>query len=175
MATQKKESEIDPQRGNQYTDPTYNVLQLVEAAVKRLDDLSSIRADCTHEVIALNKEILSLHIAYSEKLSLAESKRIDAIRAVDVGAVAIANERAVGQATVLANQLTASADILRTLVTTTATTTQTQVINPLIDRIALLEKSQYEGKGKGSGIKDLYGWFIAAALLVVAILAYFKK
>lgn len=188
-----------PQRGSsQYTDPTYNVLQLVNAAVNRLDDVNKLQYDGIKNEISLNKEILNLHISYAEKLTMAESKRIDAIRAVDVGAVAIASERAVQQASVLANQLATSADILRTLVATTAATTQTQVINPLIDRIALLEKSQYEGVGKGritdpmmgellnevkslresrstgKGSSEAYtkfiGWIIAAAAVVYQLI-----
>lgn len=132
------------------SDPTYNVLQLVNAAVERLNDINKIERDSNREVIALNKEILNLHIAYQDKLSIAESRRIDAIRAVDVGAVAIASERATQQATVLANQVSASADALRNLVTTTATAAAAQqqsVSTQLMDRITLLERSQYESKG----------------------------
>lgn len=134
-----------------YSDPTYNVLQLVNAAVKRLDDLGASERDKNREIIGLNKEILNLHVLYGEKLSFAESKRIDAIRAVDVGAVAIASERSSQQATVLANQVASSADTLRTLVASTATTVANQfstVTNQLMEKIAALEKSQYVGIGK---------------------------
>lgn len=162
--------------GNQYTDPTHNVLQLVEAAVKRLDDLGKAERKRHKQVTALNKEILNLHVAYSEKLSVAESKRIDAIRAVDVGAVAIASERATQQATVLANQVAASAETLRTLVATTAGTVAAQlhsVSSQLADRIALLEKSQYENKGTGQGRKDIVSYIVLAIVILGFVFTYF--
>lgn len=101
-------------------------------------------------------DIMKLHTEFSDKLSIAESKRIDALRAVDVSGVSIANERATAQASVLANQVVASADALRTLVSQTAATMAQQTQNlttQLTDRLASLEKSQYENKGK-SGLVD---------------------
>jgi hypothetical protein len=97
------------------------------------------------------KEIGNLRAEYQEKLTLAESKRIDAIRAVDVGAVAIASERASQQASVLATQVSQSAETLRTLVQTTATSfaaQQSQLQNALVERIQAVEKSSYVGVGK---------------------------
>lgn len=172
--------EISSRGSSEFSDPTYNVLQLVNAAVKRLDDLSTERSERTKEIFSLHKEILNLHVMYGEKLSVAESKRIDAIRAVDVGAVAIASERATQQATVLANQVAASAETLRTLVATTAGTVAAQlqsVSNQLADRIALLEKSQYETKGSGQGRKeggqDIKSWVVLVILVAGFILTYF--
>lgn len=101
-------------------------------------------------------DLMKLHSDFSDKLSLAESKRIDALRAVDVSGVSIANERATAQASVLANQVVASADALRTLVSQTATVMAQQTQNlttQLTDRLTSLEKSQYENKGK-SGLVD---------------------
>ena len=205
---------IQKKRGKQYSslsdtgDPTYNVLKLVDKAVERLDDLRRADRHSNKEMIALNKEIIALHISYweklrlsDEKLSLAESKRIDAIRAVDVGAVAIASERSNQQASVLANQVAASADTLRSLVATTAATVATQfqtVTNQLMEKIALLEKSQYVGIGKeritdpimtellsevkslrgsrstvegaGAMVTKFIGWLIAAAAILYSLI-----
>jgi hypothetical protein len=130
--------------GNEVVDPTKNVLDLVNAAVKRIDDIANIRYE--HQ-----KEVADLRASYDDKLRDAEAKRIDAIRLIDTGAVTTANEKANAQATVLANQVSTSAEALRALVTTNATTlaTQlTQIITPITDRLALLEKAQYEGAGK---------------------------
>lgn len=178
MGEEEKPSDLSmsTKGSNEYTDPTHNVLQLVNAAVKRLDDLSTERAERTKDIMTLNKEILNLHVSYGEKLSVAESKRIDAIRAVDVGAVAIASERATQQATVLANQVSASAETLRTLVATTAGTVAAQlqsVSNQLVDRIALLEKSQYETKGGRQGGRDVVYWVLAITMVVGFVLTYF--
>jgi hypothetical protein len=174
-------------------DPTFNVRELVSLEVKRLNDLRAA------ETTRIN-ELMSLRADYTEKLVVAEAKRIDAIRAVDVNAVAIANERSAAQAIVLANQVSTSAETLRALVATTAATTgqqSTLIFNQLIDRIASLEKAQYEGVGKGrvadpmmanlvdevkklrdsrseikgggEGVQKLIGWAFAGIMALVAI------
>ena len=135
-------------------DPTINVLGIVDAAVTRLDDILNLETkrldDLRFSESNRINEILSLRAEHYKELAVAESKRIDAIRAVDVNAVAVATDRATDQASVLANQVSASAETLRSLVASTATTTATQLAtltNQLTDRIGLLEKAQYEGKG----------------------------
>ena len=179
--------------GGPTIDPTKNVLDLVHAAVKRLDDLHEndtvwseklrnsetlrqdqhiewlresamqLRAAESHRV----DEVLKLHSEFTSRLSDAERDRINAIRAVDVGAVAVAAQRSSDQANVLANQVAASAETLRSLVATTATTaanTAAQIAaqftdrlasteKALTDRIGALEKAQYENKGR-SGVSD---------------------
>jgi hypothetical protein len=117
-------------------------------------------------------DIMTLRADYTRQLAEKESDRLNAIRAVDVNAVAVASERATAQATVLANQVVVSADALRVLVATTATTIATQLqylSTQLTDRLSLLEKSQYENKGKSGGIKDTWGWIAAAIMAVIAI------
>jgi hypothetical protein len=174
-------------------DPTFNVRELVSLEVRRLNDLRAAETTRVNELMALRAD-------YTEKLVVAEAKRIDAIRAVDVNAVAIANERSAAQAIVLANQVSTSAETLRALVATTAATTgqqSTLIFNQLIDRIASLEKAQYEGVGKGrvadpmmanlvdevkklrdsrseikgggEGVQKLIGWAFAGIMALVAI------
>lgn len=125
-------------------DPTYNVMQLVLAAVTRLDDLR----DADNKRI---DEVMNLRAHFAERLETAESRRIDAIRAVDVNAVAVASERQAAAAGVLANQVAQSADALRTLVSTTAAAMaeqQRQLVSQITDRLTVVERSQYEGRGK---------------------------
>jgi hypothetical protein len=138
-------------------DPTSNVLDLVDAANRRQDDLRKADSHrltqvAKSELRAVRREI-KLRSSYDEKLREAEAKRIDAIRAVDVNAVAVAAERSAQQATVLANQVSASVDTQRGLVATTAQALAEQlqqITTSIIDRLASLEKSQYEGTGKQS-------------------------
>lgn len=152
--------------GRPVIDPTANVLALVEAAVHRLDDLreaDSRRLTELADMRALHENQLS---RLREKLALAESRRIDAIRAVDVNAVAIASAEARQQASVLANEVTKSAETLRSLVATTdaaRAASLTAILQPLSDRVSLLEKSQYQIAGKTTGIGALWGWIIGAA------------
>jgi hypothetical protein len=141
--------------GGPTVDPTKNVLDLVGAAVTRLDDLRIADSRRVDELRALERDhaqdIRVLIANYEEKLRVAEANRIDAIRAVDVGAVATAAERQNQAAVVLANQVALTADTLRTLVTTQATTTAQQlqqVISPISENISKLQQAQYEGAGR---------------------------
>jgi hypothetical protein len=152
---------------NENIDPTLNVKELVDLQVKRLDDLRLSEECRTNDLRDAESkrvnEVLLLSASYEEKLRLAEAKRIDAIRAVDVNAVSIANERAVQQAAVLQNQVSNSAEALRALVATTASTIAQQlqqITNQTTERLAAVEKAQYEGQGRGTGIKDIYGWLV---------------
>ena len=127
-------------------DPTANVLALVDAAVTRINDLQSAEFRRIDQVMKLSAE-------FNEKLSVAEAKRIDAIRAVDVTAVSVASERASAQAAVLATNLAATSEALRALIAATAQAGAAQLQQlqvQMTDRISLLEKAQYEGKGRGS-------------------------
>ena len=194
----KKNQKITRSRpdSSDYIDPTANVLQLVEAAVKRIDDL---RTSADKHI----NEKIDIHIAYMKELSLAESKRLDSIRSVDVGAVAIASEKAAATANVLATQVTQSAETLRALVASTAASVATnlaQVSTQLTDRLALLERKQYENQGKssvtdpqfdalikkidslgesratttgtGTGRKEMYGWIIGGIMFLIAVASF---
>ena len=145
---------------NPVVDPTSNVLDLVDSAVRRIDDLQRVNNQRIDERMGDEKthirELMMMTADYEEKLRVAESNRIDAIRAVDVAAVGVASERQTQAAGVLATNLTGNAETLRTLVATTAAATSaqlTQIITPILDRLSLIEKSQYEGKGK-EGVTD---------------------
>lgn len=129
-------------KGNPAIDPTKNVLDLVLAAVKRLDDILDLTVKRQDDLragqaaleelrYASLKENASLRADYEDKLRKAEAGRLDAIRIVDTNNVTVANERAAATASalqkkgddsalVLSAQVTKSADDVRTLVKTTA-------------------------------------------------------
>lgn len=122
---------VDSQ-GGPVVDPTQNVLDLVNAAVARLNDLRDTDKD--HY-----KEIATLRAEYDEKLRQKEAERIDAIRAVDVSNV----QRA---ADVVATQ----AETLRKQVTDTATAfavSLSAALQPILKDIADLRQVQYETAG----------------------------
>jgi hypothetical protein len=125
--------------GRAVVDPTENVLQLVEAANRRQDDLR--RMESSHV-----REILGLRAHYMEKLSAAEAKRIDAIRAVDVAAVQRAAEVAGTLAQTLATQVTTTADAMRV--------SQAAAIAPLTTAIEDLRRSQYEAQGQKTQVVE---------------------
>jgi uncharacterized protein YjaG (DUF416 family) len=139
-------------------DPTASTRKLVDAAISQIAEKQE------SELKSIESQ-MSIHFEYIRRLNDAESRRINAmisegqnLRAVDVAAVGVASEKAAAQALVLANQVSASADTLRALVATTASTVAIQlqqVSQQLIDRIALVEKSQYENKGMSSSAAEL--------------------
>jgi hypothetical protein len=210
-------------------DPTENVKALSAAEAKRQDDLraaeeklfdsklkslneiSDLRHQLADTAIARLASEANIRADAADKLAIAEAKRIDAIRAVDVNAVQVANERATvaagalaaqvtQSAEVLRNQVTASADALRTLVATTAATAlqnEQQQFATLSTRIAALETSQSEGKGKqtitdpafvaleeavrrlvaaqsgltgvGTGQGEMFAWALAGFMALIAL------
>lgn len=136
---------------NKTGDPSANVIMFVGNAVKYLEDLHKAGERSIDEK-------LKLHFEYTKQISEAESERINALRAVDVAAVATANERAVKQAEVLANQMAANAETLRASVAKTAETIATQlqqITSQQNERIAALEKANYENVGKSSAPSEL--------------------
>ena len=96
------------------TDPTENVRQIVKQATRRQDDLRrvefrSVRKEVRLEVKSIHHEIKDFK-QYLKKINDAEAKRIDAIRAVDVGNVAVANTAAENRASTLAGQVSDAKD-----------------------------------------------------------------
>lgn len=156
--------------GKPIIDPTKNVLDLVTAAMKRQDDLRDL-AD-SHV-----KEIADLRASYEEQLRRAETARIDAIRAVDIGAVNRAAEVSAQQATTLAAQVVTSAETLRTQVAaaaTAATVALAAALEPIQKDVADLRKSQYEAQGIKSNVGDTkqnLGVWISVGVLLVAVVS----
>ena len=167
MATKKRkvaEAEMSPQPGpsvdalgNPAIDPTKNVLDLVEAAVTRLDDLFAQDQGHRKEIDAI-RQTHALEIrALQKDLREAESARINAIRAVDVGAVQRAAEVQADVATALANQVALSAETLRNMVSDTATATATALqttIAPILTAVEELRRAQYEAQGQKTQVVE---------------------
>jgi len=111
--------------GRPVVDPTKNVQDLIELQNKRQDDLREKDNRHIREITEVREEHnRELHVAereydkefrraerqHDKELREAESQRIDAIRAVDVGAVAVANTAAENRASTLAGQVNAAKD-----------------------------------------------------------------
>jgi hypothetical protein len=114
-------------------DPTANVTALVKESIGRIDDLRLASDVLAQTKIDHLHEIIVLHQTHAAELRAAESERINAIRAVDVGNVAIANKEANDRAGVLASQLAATT-------------------NDWGKRLGALEISNSTSGGKGTGI-----------------------
>ena len=157
-------------------DPTANVLDLVRAAIQRQDDLRNATEQHVREIASLRADYdVQLRQAETE-LRRAEAARIDAIRAVDVGAVNRAAEVALTQASTLAAQVAQSAETLRTQVAaaaTAATVNLTAALEPIQKDIADLRRAQYEAQGVKSNVGEsrLNVSAIVAVLAVLVSLA----
>jgi hypothetical protein len=192
--------------GNPVFDPSKNVLDLVEAAIKRQDDLREMQARHTAQIGEMREVnaqyVAELRSGYESKLRAQESARIDAIRAVDVGAVTRAAEVSATQAATLATQQQASADALRGQVEQARIATAdalAQALAPITKSIEDLRAAQYQQQGEKSSKVEtstsdrdavmleqtriqaaqarmqLYALVIAAVVLAIGIYAAFHK
>jgi hypothetical protein len=131
-------------------DPTANVLESLRTAIQRQDDL---REAADRHV----REIAELRAEYDEKLRKAETARIDAIRAVDVGAVNRAAEVSAQVATTLAAQVAISAETLRTQVAAAATATAQNLVTalaPMQKAIDDLRQAQFITAGQKTQVVE---------------------
>jgi hypothetical protein len=143
-------------------DPTANVIALTQAAVNRLDDLRA--ADQRYAELEARHitEVATLRAAHNSALREAETARIDAIRAVDVGAVQRAAEVAAAQAEALRNQVAAAA--------TATAAALAAALDPIQKSIDDLRRAQYEAQGKqGQVIEHRAGAGAVYAALGAAI------
>jgi hypothetical protein len=153
------------------TDPTYNVRMLMASENTALRELTLAEIRHVNEKVEHVEETQKLHVMYQDKLSVAEAKRIDAIRSVDVAAAATDRERASAQALLLNSQLTTTAESQRALVATTATaqaTSQAQITNQFNERIFNLEKTQNTGAGKAAADDPIFATMVKKLDMVVA-------
>jgi len=174
--------------GRPIPDPTENVRALTEAAVKRLDDLRTAEARYNEAEVRHINEMSKLRAEHNGQLRDAESKRIDAIRAVDVGAVNRAAEVSATQATTLAAQVATSAETLRTQVAAAAAAAATALataLEPLNTSIADLRKTQYEQAGskaqvvettagKDSNIRTV-GFVVAVGVAIMGLITFIDR
>jgi hypothetical protein len=154
-------------------DPTKNVLELVNAAVKRLDDLHGAEALRGKDLQAAEtrrvNDLLVAHDRYvtaqihhveataalraehAKEINVLESNRLNAIREVDVLARNTAADRAADAIATLATTTATNADNIRSTMLSTATAVaaqNTNTISGLAEQIAALQKTSYEGKGR---------------------------
>jgi len=157
--------------GEDRRDPSANVILLVGNATKYLEDLHKQSQEFLGQKLALAVEA-------SQRERAAESARIDSRWVVDNEAIKVANQMAIKQAEVLANQMADNAETLRASMAKTAETLAQQlqqVTNTLDNRIKVVEQKQYESAGSSKGGRDMWGWISAGVLLLIAIYSFIVK
>jgi hypothetical protein len=139
---------VDSQ-GNPVIDPTRNVLDLVEAAVKRIDDVFAVQISKIEALAELRaqhvKEVAEIREKHNSELNNKEASRLDSIRQIDQS-----NQTA--QAKVALDAIQANAKQVTDLATSVASSIAT-TFDGLAKRTAALELSSAEGIGK-TRVKD---------------------
>ena len=148
-------------QGRTTLDPTLNVKGILHASERRQDDLRR------SEFRGIRREMY-LHQYYGKQLSKKESKRIDAIRQVDVGAVASSAAVQASQQGALAGTVTATAEAARV-----ALRSET---DPLRKDIAELRQVQYETAGGKQQVTETRekssNWGLWLGLAVAAFVGF---
>jgi hypothetical protein len=137
--------------GGPVFDPTQNVLDLVEAANKRQDDLRAVTKEL-YDIRALHQsEMAAMRERHQRELDQAESDRLDAIRQVDREDVSKTAAQALNAIQTLQAQSNITAETLRGQVQSSAQALATQlttITGEINKRLSALELSWSEGKGK---------------------------
>ena len=173
------DNQMKPVNGNSNAkdDPTRNVLDLVNAAIERQDDLREL--DGKWRTVVDN-----LRAYHSMEIRKAETDRLDAIRGVDVSNVQQAAIVAENRATTLANTVAATASAFDAKLTTE--------LAPIKKDISDLRQVQYEGVGGKTQIKEtqdktktsgsqigmvigIAGFVLSLIMAMVTILVIVKK
>lgn len=148
--------------GGPTVDPTKNVLDLVQAAVRRIDDLMEARGSLIDAKIQRLDdlqsgearhihEMASMRTNYEAELREKETERLDAIRAVDVAAVQRSAEVQEIRATTLAGQVAAAAEANRTSVAAAAAAFEAKLattLAPLNEAVSDLRRMQFQLQGQ---------------------------
>jgi hypothetical protein len=136
-----------------WTDPTVNVQALVEAAMKRQDDLRD--AERYHI-----REIMTLRAQHYSELRQAEADRINAIQTRSDLTVQRAAEVQAAQAQTLANQVATTADAFRASLAA--------ALAPIMASIEDLRRAQYEAQGQKTQVVESRGSSQFTATTVIA-------
>lgn len=155
MSTEEQQKPQTPliQQAHATVDPTVNVKESLNAAVKRLDDLAEAERRRVNDIRELTANYEDKLREANEKLLLAESKRLDSIRNVDVTAVQDAYQKTVTQASLLAITLDKTAAELNS-------------------RISQIETAVSQNKGTSGGMEKMWGWIVGLIFLGLAIASF---
>lgn len=165
-------------------DPTANVLRDIASERRRYDDLFEIESKWRDKEAQWRDKESELRAQHTKDMRQAETDRIDAIRAVDVGAVQRAAEVQAQQAEALRQSQVETAEALRQQVATTAIAFEAKLdakTDPLQKRIDDLSRAQYEAQGQKTQVVEsragngavwaAIGGIVGLALLILAFYA----
>jgi hypothetical protein len=166
--------------GGAVIDPTKNVLDLTNAANKRQDDLREMhnryleaefrrleetvkRVEQISELRAeFARDVSVIHQSHDREIHKMEQDKLAAFRASDEMARITEANRSLAAIQVVERTLNSTA---------TALASQNAENNVEVNRrLAALEKSSYEGAGKGTGAKNTVAYVVLAVGLLVSLI-----
>lgn len=148
--------------GNVAYDPSANVQALNEASSKRQDDLRRVERELVAEKTKRIEDIAALQARHNEEttarieahikeIRALDSDRLEKVRQVDQLNAAQMAQQLLAAVQTLATTSQATAETLRNQVSATAAAVAAQnerVVNPIIERLSVLERSSYKGEGR---------------------------
>ena len=156
-------------RGEPVIDPTKNVLDLTAAANKRQDDLREMhdrvvaaQLGRVEETLKWMEKLSDVHQRHDREIHKMEQEKLAAFRASDE--VARLTE---------ANRSLAAIQVVERTLNSTATALASQNAENNLEvnrRLAALEKSSYEGAGKGTGTKSTVTYVVVGVGLLVSLI-----
>ena len=119
---------------------------------RKVDDMADemVTKELLKAELMVIETSLAAHVEYSKMADAAETSRLNAIHDADAKALSVANAEANDKAATLATNVDKVAIEARALVETTRSAyskSQSELINPIIEKIQIIEKKQYEDKG----------------------------
>lgn len=145
-----------PTKKPQKIDPTKNVLQLVKAAVKRLNDLRYVDGKANKAARKCIIDVTQLNAKHNKSLIKREAKYVAAVRLIDTQAAKSESERAQRAIDALATITASNATAVQKALTDTAITISKQTADTFLqvtDRLAALEKTSNLAAGQ-SAVSD---------------------
>jgi len=168
--------------GNLPYDPSENVLALVKAAVKRIDDLADERQQAFRREFDIRAEhqraMAALRAEHAAENLKSEARRIDALRELDRVEVRTGTERHQAAVDALAKTTATMADTLRSSAENMARNiaAQSEASRKEMDaRLSALEKLQAAGSGKGAGLNAAWVYLGGLVALLVGLYALGSK
>jgi hypothetical protein len=166
--------------GGPVIDPTKNVLDLTNAANKRQDDLREMhnryiaaKIDQLQETVKRVEQVSELRADHAREVSLihqAHDREIHKMEQDKLAAFRASDEMA---RITEANRSLAAIQVVERTLNSTATALASQNAENNVEvnrRLAALEKSSYEGAGKGTGAKNTVAYVVLAVGLLVSLI-----
>lgn len=166
--------------GGPVIDPTANVIALVEANKLSADTLREMhnryleaRLGTVSETVKWLEKLSDVHQRHDREIHTMEQAKLAAFRQSDEAARITEAERTLAAVQLVARAAETTANDIRAVLNTTAQTLASANAARDLEfnnRISALEKSSYEGAGKGTGAKSTVTYVVIAVGLLVSLI-----